>query len=266
MTFFQRDHPYIIEVASDQDGTSSSSSSSTTNEETPSRCLMSERRLALAKTIVGYGLVIFAGLAFTAANVLQKIIAPNLNFWHLLFYRAIVQMGMMLAVIFGCRTSIMGPRENRTRIFLQGFLGGLLLLCIFVAIKHVPLGNGSAIFFCTPVFTFFFAMFMLNENLGAYRGMISSLMIVGVILITRPPFFFGHDDAGPSGGNSSDFNSSSIEAPRKVTFSSSGYFCRHHGPDALGHRQHPHPAAQARQRSCPHVLVLRGGIRRGMRR
>ena len=36
-------------------------------------------------------------------------------------------------------------------IGLQGFLGGMTLWVIYAAIEYVPLGNGSAIFFCTPV-------------------------------------------------------------------------------------------------------------------
>jgi drug/metabolite transporter (DMT)-like permease len=52
---------------------------------------------------------------------------------------------------------------------LQGMLGGLLLLCMFNAIKHVPLANSSAIMFCTPVFTFVLAPCMLREQCGIYR-------------------------------------------------------------------------------------------------
>ena len=35
----------------------------------------------------GVCLVIFAGCTFTAANVVQKIVAPELNFWSLLLIR-----------------------------------------------------------------------------------------------------------------------------------------------------------------------------------
>ena len=77
------------------------------------------------------------------------------------------------------------------RIVLQGMGGGLLLLFIYMAIQRVPLGNSSAIFFCTPVFTFVFAVCMLGERMGLYRVFISLLMLAGVCLITRPPFIFG---------------------------------------------------------------------------
>ena len=91
------------------------------------------------------------------------------------------------------------PLSKTGRIVLQGIGGGLLLLFIYMAIQRVPLGNSSAIFFCTPVFTFVFAVCMLGERMGLYRVMISLLMLAGVCLITRPPFIFGPDH--PRGGH-----------------------------------------------------------------
>ena len=102
------------------------------------------------------------------------------------------------------RTSPLGSTWKDTlRIVLQGSGGGLLLLFIYMAIQRVPLGNSSAIFFCTPVFTFVFAVCMLGERMGLYRVFISVLMLAGVCLITRPPFIFGPDSApSPSSGHS----------------------------------------------------------------
>ena len=103
------------------------------------------------KVVCGILLVVLAGSAFTAANVIQKIICPSLNFWSLFLIRSLTQMTIMLSHLLWTKTYIFGPREARVKIFFQGTFGGLLLLAIFVAVKHVPLGNASAIFFCTPV-------------------------------------------------------------------------------------------------------------------
>ena len=103
--------------------------------------------------VLGVFLVVLAGFAFTAANVIQKIICPELNFWSLFLIRSLTQIPIMAAWTFWTQTPWLGPREIRCKIFMQGSFGGLLLLAIFVAVKHVPLGNASAIFFCTPVST-----------------------------------------------------------------------------------------------------------------
>lgn len=157
-----------------------------------SRILFCQKNRTTREATLGIMIVVWAGLIFTLANVIQKVIAPELNFWHLLFYRSIAQLLMTSGFLMYVRKSIFPTNDLRlmARLVIQGILGGLLLLCIFVAIKNVPLGNASSIFFCTPVFTFILAVFMLNERMGCYRGLISILMITGVILITRPPIFF----------------------------------------------------------------------------
>lgn len=160
-----------------------------------------QEKLPCWKSFVGILMVIFAGFAFTASNVLQKFIVPTLTFWQLLLHRAIAQTILLLIVTSWegrrCNRSVVdtlvGPPNARIRTVLQGFLGGILLLCMFTAIKHVPLGNASAIMFCTPIFTFILAPFMLKEPCGLYRTLISMLMISGVIMITRPPVIFGPD-------------------------------------------------------------------------
>ena len=53
------------------------------------------------------------------------------------------------------------PKRTNTILMvgLQGFIGGLTLLVIFTAVEYVPLHNGSAIFFCTPVLFDYFFLF-----------------------------------------------------------------------------------------------------------
>lgn len=138
------------------------------------------------KFFLGVFLVILAGCSFTAANVIQKIVCPSLNFWSLFLIRSLTQLAIMGTHLALTKTSILGPKASRVKIFLQGTFGGLLLLAIFVAVKHVPLGNASAIFFCTPVATFLLATFMLGEPLRCYRSLIIVFMLIGVCLITRP--------------------------------------------------------------------------------
>ena len=78
----------------------------------------------------------------------------------------------------GPADTLLGPAGVRVRTVMQGMLGGLLLLSMFNAIKHVPLGNSSAIMFCTPVFTFIFAPCMLREHCGLYRYAFVCIFVV----------------------------------------------------------------------------------------
>ena len=91
----------------------------------------------------------------------------------LLFFQTILLFGVCAFKGYraghGLADILLGPAGVRVRTVMQGMLGGVLLLCMFNAIKHVPLGNSSAIMFCTPVFTFMFAPCMLREHCGIYR-------------------------------------------------------------------------------------------------
>ena len=141
------------------------------------------------KVVIGVLLVVFAGCLFTGANVIQKIVCPSINFWSLFLFRGLTQGAVTSLYVVFRGTSLLGPRESRWQVYFQGFFGGLLLLAVFVAVKNVPLGSASAIFFCTPIATFVFAICMLKEPLKLYRMLIITFMMTGVILITRPGFF-----------------------------------------------------------------------------
>ena len=101
--------------------------------------------------VVGIFLVVFAGFTFTGANVIQKHVCDGtLNVWSLFLIRGLTQMPIMATHVLFTKGNFVGPIESRRTILLQGIFGGLLLMAIFVAIQHVPLGNASAIFFTTP--------------------------------------------------------------------------------------------------------------------
>ena len=148
------------------------------------------------REVIGILLVVTAGLIFTASNVIQNIYIKELDFFFVLLIRAILQlivtdvdMKYHQLDVFGGETG----RIPRTKIIAQGFLGGLLLLCIFHSVTTIPLGNASAIFFLTPTFTFFFGQFMLGEPCKLLRVFIGILMTTGACLISRPTFMFAPD-------------------------------------------------------------------------
>ena len=161
----------------------------------PARAFVCFGKKSTKEACFGVALVVIAGLSFTLANVIQKLIDPQLNFWHLLFFRAVAQTVVMAADVARKRMRIWPALSalDRLKLVGQGVLGGCLLLCIFIAIKNVPLGNASAIMFTTPFWTFLFAVCMLGEPMLIYRVSISAAMVAGVVFITRPPFVFPPD-------------------------------------------------------------------------
>ncbi|HEX2570485.1 MAG TPA: DMT family transporter [Polyangia bacterium] len=73
--------------------------------------------------------------------------------------------------------------QNRTGVVLRGLLGGLAVLCYFLAIWKLPVGMATLLNYTAPVFTAVLAAMFLSEPLTA--SMIGALIVtlVGVCLV-----------------------------------------------------------------------------------
>ena len=146
---------------------------------------------------IGVSAVVTAGMLFTVANVLQTQCLKEIHFFFLLLVRGLIQMAIATTDLAVKRIGPLGgsaePWQVKAKVVGQGALGGLLLLCVYYTVAHIPIGNASAIFFCSPMFTFMFATVTLDEKLGLFRVMLSLFMLGGVTLMSRPPFIFGHE-------------------------------------------------------------------------
>ena len=87
---------------------------------------------------------------------------------------------------------ILGPSKPgaRWRVVAQGIFGGLVIFGIFTSLNFIPATNATAIFFSTPIFAFVFASFMLKEPYKLFIIVISVMIVVGVLLVTRANVIF----------------------------------------------------------------------------
>ena len=65
-----------------------------------------------------------------------------------------------------------------------------MLLSIFEAVKRLPIGDCTAIFFSTPAVTLLMSTVLLKEHCGVYRLLIGTCLVIGVVIISRPPALF----------------------------------------------------------------------------
>ena len=108
---------------------------------------------SLRNLIIGVVFVFGSSCSFTASSVIQKFVCPSLNFWSLMLIRSLIQLAITSGFVIVKKIHWINKNESKWLILLQGILGGLLILCVYVAVRNVPLGNCTAIFFCTPVNT-----------------------------------------------------------------------------------------------------------------
>lgn len=84
------------------------------------------------------------------------------------------------------------PKGQRLMLLLRAFAGATSVSLIFYAIRHMPLADASVIVFSVPVIVAIFARIFLKEPCGLFHYFTLFLTMIGVLLITRPPFLFGH--------------------------------------------------------------------------
>ena len=76
--------------------------------------------------------------------------------------------------------------NNRPLLVLRGFLGTLALVCIFYAIRNMPLSISTVIQYTYPIFISIFAGIFINEKIT--RNIIIALIIgwIGILVILNP--------------------------------------------------------------------------------
>lgn len=93
------------------------------------------------------------------------------------------------------------PQGKRVILLLRCFMGTTGLMLSFYAFRHMPLADASVIIFSTPVFVAIFARVFLKEQCSTFNVITIILTLIGVVLITRPPFLFGDEENTERHGN-----------------------------------------------------------------
>lgn len=144
--------------------------------------------------LMGYTFSIVAGLCFTASNVFIKY-TPLASSWQMLCVRCVIQILIMFPLMLATKSPIFGPPDlpSRCRLVAQSIVGGVFLLVTFEAVERLPIGDCTAIFFSSPVFTMILSTCLLRDHCGLYRLGIGAFLTAGVVIISRPPGLFPPD-------------------------------------------------------------------------
>jgi len=98
---------------------------------------------------------------------------------------AFVPAGRTTAKLFG------EPRHRMILFLRSGLYWGFTSL-FWMALGRMPVGDVTAIVYCSPIFTALFGWLLLGERVSPRVFGCLALSMVGVSLITQPAFLFGH--------------------------------------------------------------------------
>jgi drug/metabolite transporter (DMT)-like permease len=144
-------------------------------------------RLPVAHVPLSAALLIVAAVAaFSVGEAAAKFLTASYPVLLLVWARYAIQTGV-LALWLGPQ---MGMRLVRTpRFKLQVIRGAVLIassLCLFNALRALPLANAVAIVYCTPVLVVMLAVVLQKERMTRSRWAFVITGFVGMLLIVRP--------------------------------------------------------------------------------
>ena len=88
-------------------------------------------------------------------------------------------------VIIHSKADIIGEPEDHLLLVLRG-VGAMSIITALFAVKYIPVGEATAIFFSAPLFTLIFGKIFLNEVFGKYELLMLILTLGGVVAVVNP--------------------------------------------------------------------------------
>ena len=128
--------------------------------------------------------LIFASLFFSLMTVCVKKIDNRIPIYELVFFRSLLSL-LITSLIINKR-NINPWGENKPLLILRGLLGTIALICIFYAIRNMPLNISTVIQYTYPIFISIFAGILLNERItkNIFFAVITGWL--GILIILNP--------------------------------------------------------------------------------
>ena len=67
------------------------------------------------------------------------------------------------------------------------------MMCFFLGVLYIPLGDGMTIVYAGPFFIMIFSFIFLGIKQSLWKISFAIVLMTGVVLVIRPPFLFPED-------------------------------------------------------------------------
>jgi drug/metabolite transporter (DMT)-like permease len=125
--------------------------------------------------------LIFASFFFSLMTLCVKKIDNAVPIYELVFFRSLISLLITRSILNHKNINPWG--NNKPLLILRGLLGTLALVCIFYAIRNLPLSISTVIQYTYPIFISIFAGMFINEKIT--RNIVIALIIgwTGILII-----------------------------------------------------------------------------------
>tara|TARA_B100000579_G_C22765144_1_gene821020 strand:- start:15 stop:902 length:888 start_codon:yes stop_codon:yes gene_type:complete len=128
--------------------------------------------------------LIFASLFFSLMTLCVKKIDNRIPIYELVFFRSLFSLLITSLIINKKNLNPWG--ENKPLLVLRGLLGTIALVCIFYAIRNMPLNISTVIQYTYPIFISIFAGILINEKITKNVIIASVTGWLGILIILNP--------------------------------------------------------------------------------
>ena len=128
--------------------------------------------------------LIFASFFFSLMTVCVKKIDDRIPVFELVFFRSLFSLVITSLIIKKKEINPWG--NNKLLLILRGVFGTLALLCIFYAIRNMPLSISTVIQYTYPIFISIFASFFIKEKITKIILVAIIVGWFGILIILNP--------------------------------------------------------------------------------
>ena len=122
-------------------------------------------------------------------SLLAKLAGARIPTMEVVFVRSIMMTASTLVLLKWKGISPAG-KDKRT-LFLRAVVGVAALSLFYFALPRIPLGDATALFYMTPIWTALIASVVLKERTARLVFLGMGISLLGVVMIARPTFLFG---------------------------------------------------------------------------
>ena len=128
--------------------------------------------------------LVLASFFFSLMTLCVKKIDNRIPIFELVFFRSLLSLIITLLIINIKNINPLG--NNRPLLVLRGLLGTIALICIFYAIRNMPLSISTVIQYTYPIFISIFAGIFINEKITRNIIIASIIGWLGILIIINP--------------------------------------------------------------------------------
>ena len=128
--------------------------------------------------------LIFASFFFSLMTLCVKKIDNRIPIYELVFFRSLLSLSITSLIINKRNINPWG--NNKPLLILRGLLGTIALVCIFYAIRNMPLNISTVIQYTYPIFISIFAGILIKEKITKKLIFASITGWLGILIILNP--------------------------------------------------------------------------------